>query len=296
LPSCPACGNRNLKTRQLVTGLTTSTCSCCGLILGDVSRLGPVRTEFAGVDEAKYQRSVGGVRRLQAGQIRRFVEPLLPTGGNVVDVGCSFGYFLDEMRQAGYSIEGIEPDRQAYEAAVELLGADAVTMSHFTSESLPDSSTDALATLDVVEHIDPAEQGNFAHLVARALKPQGIWIIKVPTTEGLLYRLSYAATRIFPRAGGPLIRRLWQTEYEYVHTVYFNRRSLACWLNRFGFDVVAWNYLPEVPLKTVVSRLTTDGGITPGSAYVLAPVIAGINLIESARGRSDALLMIARKA
>ena len=45
------------------------------------------------------------------------------------------------------------------------------------------------------------------------------------------------------------MRRLWQTDYEFPHTVYFNRASLQMWLKRHGFAVVDTCYLPEVPIR-----------------------------------------------
>ena len=69
-------------------------------------------------------------------------------------------------------------------------------------------------------------------------------------------------------------------------------RSLG---ERHGFEVVDWEYLPEVPSSTVIDRLTTDGGIPTWKAYLLAPAVLLVNLIESLRGRSDALLMAARR-
>ena len=213
----------------------------------------------------------------------------------MLDVGCSFGYFLQRAREAGFRVAGIEPDAQAYARAREVLGEGVVEKGFLSRTTAKPGSADLVATLDVLEHIEPSEQADFAALVARSLVPSGYWVLKVPTTEGLYYKLSYLLTRLAPEAGAAFIRRMWQTEYEFAHTVYFDRRSLACWLNRHGFEVVDWEYLPEVPSSTVIDRLTTDGGIPTWKAYLLAPAVLLVNLIESMRGRSDALLMAARR-
>ncbi len=119
-------------------------------------------------------------------------------------------------------------------------------------------------------------------------------MIKVPTTEGLYYRIADALVRMAPRLGGPVVKRLWQTDYEYPHTVYFDRRSLATWLSRHGFDVVDLRYLPEVPRGTAIDRLTIDSRIPGWQAYLMAPAIYVVNLVEAVRRRSDALLVLAR--
>jgi hypothetical protein len=116
----------------------------------------------------------------------------------------------------------------------------------------------------------------------------------VPSTEGLYYRLSRRVARGVPRAGAMLIRRLWQTEYEYPHTVYFDRPSLHRWLDRHGFDLLTVRYLPEVPPGTVVDRLTTDGDIGRAAGFLLAPAVYAVTAIDALRRRSDALVAIAR--
>jgi hypothetical protein len=91
------------------------------------------------------------------------------------------------------------------------------------------------------------------------------------------------------------MRRLWQVDYEFPHAVYFNRRSLVAWLRRHGFTLVDVRYLPEVPLRTIIDRLTHDGDISRARAYLLAPAVGVINVIEWVRGRSDALVVLARR-
>ena len=53
----------------------------------------------------------------------------------------------------------------------------------------------------------------------------------MPSTEGLYYKVSALMARVAPAVGATLMRRLWQTDYEFPHTVYFDRASL-----RPGFD------------------------------------------------------------
>jgi hypothetical protein len=76
--------------------------------------------------------------------------------------------------------------------------------------------------------------------------------------------------------------------------VYFSLESLSRWLRRFGFVVLGHRYLPEVDSRTVVDRLTTDGDIGKLKAYLAAPAVLGVTLVDSLRVRSDALVVFAR--
>jgi cyclopropane fatty-acyl-phospholipid synthase-like methyltransferase len=264
------------------------------LILSEIRRSEPVVPEFALVSEDIYLRSVGETRRLQAEIILDTLSRRVRSSASLLDVGCSFGFFLLAAREAGFEILGIEPDPRAYEYARRLLGNEAVRPGMFGLDVVPPRSFDVVSTLDVIEHIPPEEHEGFAAAVRAALTATGVWVIKVPSTEGLYYKLADAAVRVSPGMAGSLVRRLWQTRYEYPHLVYFSRRSLTSWLDRYGFDVMAHRYVPEVPAGTIIDRLTTDGDIAHRTAWLAAPLVLGVGAIESLRGRSDSLIVFAR--
>jgi hypothetical protein len=101
--------------------------------------------------------------------------------------------------------------------------------------------------------------------------------------------------RVMPRIGAVFMHRLWQTDYEVPHLVYFNRSTLRKWLQRYGFTMIDSTYLPEVPLRTIIDRLTHDGDISRWQAYLLVPAVSVMNTIEWLRRRSDALVVVARR-
>jgi SAM-dependent methyltransferase len=290
--TCPACGAWRFRDRDVFPGLVTHTCTQCGLILSTIERMGDTVSEFALVDEDAYRNSVGAVRQRQAVQILSLVRRHVPPGSRLLDVGCSFGFFLLEARKAGFDVRGIEPDLQAFEGARAALGEDVVRQGLLSPDTAPPGSADVICTLDVIEHIEPEEHEAFARQLAQTLAPGGIWVIKVPTTEGLYYRVS----DLFVRAGmgASFVRRLWQTRYEFPHLAYFSLSTLTRWLARYGFEVLDHRYPQEVPNDTVLDRLTTDHDITRIRAYVLAPAVVGVNLVEAIRGKSDSLVVLAR--
>jgi SAM-dependent methyltransferase len=292
--ACPACGGTVFTDRRVLPELATRTCSSCGLILSAIARSGPAVPEFALVDQSGYVRSVGASRRRQATEILAWLIRHVPRGTTVLDVGCSFGFFLEAAREAGFQIRGIEPDAQAHSYAEALLGEGIVRRGTLDADTAAPASADVVATLDVIEHIPPNDHPVFAGVIRSVLRPDGVWVIKVPSTEGLYYRMSDLLVRLYPRAGASLVRRLWQTRYEYPHVVYFSLNSLSAWLDRFGFDVVGSRYLPEVPAGTIIDRLTTDGDIGRAKAYLAAPAVLGVTLIDSIRRKSDALVVVAQ--
>jgi len=291
---CPACGGSTFADRRLADFLHTHTCRSCGLILSEMTRRKPKLGQYANVDLRAYLTSVGALRHEQSSKILAFLAAYKGPGARVLDVGCGFGSLLLRAKEAGYAVAGIEPDEHACAKACEVLGSNVVKQGTLLQVRPPAGSADVVATLDVLEHVPLAEHAAFARMMRDVLAPGGIWVIKVPSTEGLYYRASAMVARVAPRIGATFMGRLWQTDYEFPHTVYFDRSSLQRWLLRHGFTMIDFQYLPEVPIRTIIDRLTHDGDISRLQAYCLAPAVGAINVIEWLRRRSDALVVLAR--
>jgi 2-polyprenyl-3-methyl-5-hydroxy-6-metoxy-1,4-benzoquinol methylase len=292
---CPACNNRQFLHRKLASDLNIAICSQCSFQISDIKRSAPAKPEFSLINDEQYERSIGKLRQHQAGEILQFVREHVKAGGAWLDVGCSFGYLLAEAQQAGFSIFGVEPDAKAARRARTLLGNGVVHHGLMTDATRENNSADIVSMLDVLEHIPVDMLPGFAEMIHRKLKPHGFWLIKVPSTEGLYYTVAHA---LLPYTGSVLagiIKRLWQSEYEYPHTVYFNRDSLALFLARHGYEITATKYLAEVPNNTVMDRLRMDNTIPAWQAMLLAPALYLINAIEKVRGKSDALLVLAKR-
>jgi 2-polyprenyl-3-methyl-5-hydroxy-6-metoxy-1,4-benzoquinol methylase len=292
---CPACNNNQFHHRKLAADISIATCSQCSLQLSNIKRSAPANPEFSLINDEQYERSIGKLREHQAREILQFVREHANARGAWLDVGCSFGYLLAEAQQAGFSIFGVEPDAKAARRACTLLGNSVVHHGLMTDAVRDDESADIISMLDVLEHIPADTLPEFAWMLHRKLKPHGFWLIKVPSTEGLYYTVAHA---LLPYAGSLLagiIKRLWQSEYEYPHTVYFNRNSLGLFLANHGYEVAATRYLPEVPNSTVMDRLRMDNTIPTWQAILIAPALYLINAIEKMRGKSDALLVLAKR-
>lgn len=273
--TCPVCGESRFATRE-IAGVAIARCLGCGL---RISRISGGGTNYEDVDGGAYLRSIGRLREAQGGEIVALVREHEPSG-EWLDVGCGFGYLLAAAQAAGFRVRGLEPNAKA--------AAEARTRVAQVQEGLLDESTppaDVLSTLDVLEHLHDINA--FARLAGE--KTRAAWVIKVPSSEGMFFRVAHAL-----RIGGA-VKRLWQSEYEHPHTVYFDRATLTRFLGNHGFDVVAVRYLAEVPSRTVVDRLTLDGRMPRWMAGLAVPLFVVLNLIERVRGKSDAMVVIAKK-
>ncbi len=105
--------------------------------------------------------------------------PYPGTGARLLDVGCSTGGFLRQMREVGWEVCGVEPDPKA--AAEAAAGGRDVRVGTLETASLPESHFDAVTLHHVIEHLhDPV---GTLRLCRRVLKPGGTISIATPNLE-----------------------------------------------------------------------------------------------------------------
>ena len=279
---CPVCDGTQFKRRRLLPNLAVDLCLSCGLRISDMVRT--KRVSYAHIDDDAYMQSIGHVRQEQAKAVVGAVvgNGSAGAGRTWLDIGCGFGFVLDEARRAGFAVRGVEPDPKAAAAARARLG-DVVRAAD------DDAAADVISTLDVLEHVPPDDLAAFAANVHRRAAQ---WVIKVPSSEGLFYKVGHA---LLPFSRG-VVRRLWQSDHEYPHTVYFDRATLTRFLQKHRFAIEQVRYIEEVSAKTASRRMLLDPTIARWQSLLASPLVRIINIIERSRGTSDALLIIARRA
>jgi SAM-dependent methyltransferase len=131
----------------------------------------------------------------------------------VIDVGCAFGFLLDEARMRGADVYGVEVSQHAREHAVQTLGLRLV--SELPSAGVPGNSFDAAFLIGTIEHLsDPRKAIADIH---GCLKKGGIFVITTIDTKGLfpLYAIK-PPEHLFYFSHANLERLLMQSGYEFL--------------------------------------------------------------------------------
>jgi SAM-dependent methyltransferase len=175
-----------------------------GYDLSPASRLGPLLARLVPKKRAYADRLVRNLRRPHA-------------GGRLLDIGCGQGAFLEAMRQAGWDVQGIEPDENA--AAVARSSGVSVINAPLEEAPLSPESFDAVTLNHVIEHLyDPLEAFRTVHGFLRA---GGVMWIATPNLE----------SRGHGRYG-----RDWIGLDPPRHLVLFTRSALARAVESAGFE------------------------------------------------------------
>jgi len=203
--------------------------------------------------------------------------------GRILDVGCMFGFLLDEARDRGLSACGIELSAGAA-AAAAAKGHDVFvgTIEAFAQDR-PALRFDAIFAQHVLEHIpDPR---TFLAAARSLLVPGGKLVLCVPNFEARLRKLAHSG---------------WGWYQVPVHLHHFSSRALRRLLGDAGFEVATERTRGGDTLFLMLSALqalgmTVGGGgnTQPGLARTALRVLGEVTRPYYALG-DDELAVIAR--
>ncbi|HVA26968.1 MAG TPA: class I SAM-dependent methyltransferase, partial [Candidatus Baltobacteraceae bacterium] len=293
IAACPCCTNRHLYLKRVNDSLETSVCSKCGLFLGHFTLSNGEGAGYAQLDLRAYERSIGQLRTSEASTLVSRVRRLAPQPAVWLDLGCGAGRLLQQARSY-FKTLGVEPDGLARSLA-QAASPETRVAATLSELALPDGSVTVVSMLDVLEHIEPGNLQTLAREVLRSLSTGGLWLIKVPSSDGLFFRCVNLISRLWPLLVSGAIARLWLLNYPSPHYEYFNDRSLRCFLQTTGFETLETFYLPTLPVYSAFSRLTLDSSIPKWKAVLALPLVFLLTIAERLYGRTDSLVAIARK-
>jgi SAM-dependent methyltransferase len=217
---------------------------------------------------------------------RRFAR-LCPTGGSILEIGCSHGQLLAAIGRSGdFRLFGVEYAPAVAEAA-RARGIE-VWQGEFADAAIPTASIDLAIMQHVLEHL-PSPQATLAKVRA-ILRPGAFLVGEVPNIA------SWDA-RLFGRywGGGHAPRHLW----------HFTPPSLRATLAAAGFDAIA--ILPSLhtghwalSFQNLARRSRRDtDGLTAGRSWyypLLLVATIPINLLQMPLTATGVMRFSARRA
>ena len=164
------------------------------------------------------------------------LKTFLPQG-RVLDFGCSWGYGIYQLKQAGYDAFGFEISRPRAELGRHQLGVEILDKLD-DLQHIPSQSVDGIFASHVLEHLLSLKE--IFELFARILKPGGVVLIMVPNSGG-------------KKARDLGIR--WQAMINEKHTLALDGNFFEKNMAPFGFAVRAFSDVCNVAeLRSAVDR------------------------------------------
>jgi SAM-dependent methyltransferase len=143
---------------------------------------------------------------------------LLPKDAQILDVGCGYGHQLYALHMQGFrKLEGIEISEGSFAIAQQEVGSVSQLHKVDAFEFLPrhPNHYDLIVLFDVLEHIPREETLEMLSTIYNALKPGGVFTVRVPNMASLLADYSM--------------------HLDFTHQVGFTEFSLIQVLDQVGF-------------------------------------------------------------
>lgn len=185
--------------------------------------------------------------------------------GQLLDVGCAYGFFLQEARRY-FDVAGIEIAEDA--AAYCRQGSLRVFTGVADEANLEQvGMMDVIVLLDVIEHL-PSPQETLA-LCARYLTPGGFIVITTGDFASLFARLS-----------GPR----WRLMTPPQHLWYFTRESIRRISHPLGLSIVSYDHPWKiVPLSLITFQIRRMLGMRTTGSSTTSGVGIPVNLFDAMR-------------
>lgn len=193
----------------------------------------------------------------------RLIQEVIPTPGRLLDVGCGYGFFLEEMAQRGWQVEGIEISDTGLSFAREQLGLN-VSDRPLPRPDWQDNCYDVITLFYVIEHLqNPLAVLREAH---RLLRTGGLLLLRWPHTAPIArvlrpwvkqMKLYQAPSHLFDFSPVTIYKILDQLDFREIRT------TICGWTRPMekGAHLAAWFFgsLGEKLAKATGDRLLLPG-------------------------------------
>lgn len=235
--ACPVCGSNDIEEQLTATDYTVSQqafsvchCNACTLrFTQDVPEQDAIGAYYASDNYISHSDTKKGIvnslyhmvrKRTLLSKKKLIVQETGCKQGTVLDIGCGTGAFLATMQQAGWQINGLEPDETARKKAGELYGIHPQESNQLFT--LKPASFNAITMWHVLEHVH--ELHEYIKQIGTLLAANGRLFIAVPnytSKDAALYGDAWAAYDV-PR-----------------HLYHFSPQSMEMLLSMHGLQLTA---------------------------------------------------------
>jgi 2-polyprenyl-3-methyl-5-hydroxy-6-metoxy-1,4-benzoquinol methylase len=210
-----------------------------------------------------------------------FISKRFSTENKILDVGCGYGFFLEEMSRRGYKIAGVEISKERRELAETVTDCNIFDINF---EDGVDSSIykfDAVTLFHVLEHaVDPIE---FCRNVKNVIKENGCLVIEVPNVNELMLETCQSYNKFY------WIR---------AHLNYFSKKTLSTVLKKAGFSNIEILFVQRYGVENMVNWISTGTPQIKKPVFTIPDPYKWLedyyrNYLEDT-GRSDAIVAVAK--
>lgn len=293
---CQCCGNRDYKIIAELQNASIAKCSNCSLTF--VIRKNDISSAEDYFDIYNLEKYIAYYQEFRNNSFRRhlnIIEQLVPKGA-ILDIGCSFGWFLKIARDFGWQPFGIEQSEEISKLArqvynLNVLCGDVESANHFNTYF------QVITLWNALEHI--AEPVNVLKFLYNKLTPGGLLVISVPNIDGLFSRIAFWSYKASMGKFKFPLEQLYQVNNPYMHLFHFSANTLGLILSKCDFEVIKVVKQQVIDSRKIHDRIDMDRSLKSRSVFLKLLLISGTKLLfylSKITNLQDEIVIYAKKS
>lgn len=254
---CELCRGSRFARRAFVDRHQLLQCRACGLVFVQQSEEADRPKDY--YQDVSYEQWEACYREFKAREFQGILDELkrLGASGRLLDVGCSYGWFIRQAAEAGFEAMGIEPSQAIAQAARTQGTTPPILVGDVALLDTLELRFNVITLLDVLEHLHHPRQA--LDSARRRLTPDGLLVLRVPDVRGLIHQTAlWAYALSWGRIRTP-IEAIAQVDNECMHVFFFEVRTVTRLLAETGFRVVGTQGCEFFENRRVSDRIRLSG-------------------------------------
>lgn len=217
--SCILCGKPSDEIHIYKDGYSYVRCRDCG---SAYLRPQPTAEELKDFYNTTYQVDFRRNKKTASRKARRFLKEIdkFTKPGGLLELGCSYGFFLKKAKENGWTVKGLEWSGQACNYALRELNLD-VSDESLHEFGLTQRKFDVVTAWHVLEHLaDPWQE---LTNIRKVLNDEGIFSFTTPNLDSLQFKL---------------LGNRWEWISPPAHLYMFGISSITHLLKKSGFEIL----------------------------------------------------------
>jgi SAM-dependent methyltransferase len=242
---CPICKGSSFSSWVVTGPYTIKTCTGCGL---GMTWPFPSTGDLQAANEAAYPlgqriRTYRSRRAYFEKRYRRYISNIkrYQERGQLLDVGCNIGLFLNVARQEGFTVTGVEVNRSCADYGKKEFDLE-IYSDLLQNVSFNNGSFDIITLFDVLEHVSDIHA--LLMTVNKLLKTGGLLVVQSPNIRSVMAQLTGSK---------------WSWLSPPDHLYHFSVESLTMLLRLHGFEpgqITTWEPAKDFTENLIAAKIT----------------------------------------
>lgn len=289
---CPVCGGQKRHIIAKLEGAKLQKCDSCDLVNVDYKAFEKSKEYYNKDYDILYNTYYKNFRDRQFKTFLDDIKQIRFPGRRLLDIGCSYGLFLNKAKGAGWETVGAEPSRRAFEIVSKQCPNEVYNYGIEKINEIP-GTFDFITAWNVFEHIEQPDMA--IDEIKNKLNKNGVLLLCIPDSKGLITMMSFFTYYLTFGIVRTHLMHLYQIDNDCLHLFHYNRKNLETLLRNKGFEPFFFKAQEIIDIKNIKNRIAGYARNNKLTMFGLSILLTISLTFSKMLQREDEIIVMARK-